>query len=174
MKELILGGVRSGKSRLAEQRAQQSGLAVVYIATATADDEEMRSRIRAHRSRRPAAWITVEEPLTVAQAVREYACADRCLLFECLTLWLTNWLCASHGSQQFERERAAFIAAARDASGHLIFVGNETGLGIVPIDPLSRRFSEQAGLLHQDFARVCDRVTLVAAGLPLQLKGGPA
>jgi adenosylcobinamide kinase / adenosylcobinamide-phosphate guanylyltransferase len=173
MKELTLGGVRSGKSRLAEQRAQQSGLAVVYVATATPGDDEMRRRIEEHRKRRPAGWLTVEEPRALAQAVRKNAGKDRCVLIECLTLWLTNLLCTL-SPQELEQERAALLSVVQEMPGHLIIVSNETGLGIVPIDALSRRFSEEAGVLHQDLARVCDRVTLVAAGLPLPLKGGPA
>ena len=171
MKELILGGVRSGKSRLAEQRALESRLAVVYIATATPGDEEMRARIEEHRKRRPMGWLTVEEPQAIAQAVRKHAARDRCILIECITLWLTNLRCA-HTPPELERERKALLSAAEEMPGHLIFVSNETGLGIVPTDELSRRFSEEAGLFHQDLARICDRVTLVAAGLPLMLKGG--
>jgi len=172
MKELILGGVRSGKSRLAEQRAQESGLAVVYVATATPGDDEMRGRIEEHRRRRPVGWLTVEEPRTLAQAVRKHAGKDRCVLIECLTLWLTGLLCAQR-PQELQQERAALLAAVQEVPGRLIIVSNETGLGIVPIDALSRRFSEEAGLLHQDLARICDRVTLVAAGLPMTLKGNP-
>ncbi len=171
MKELILGGVRSGKSRLAEQRAQESGLAVVYVATGTPGDEEMRARIQEHRKRRPAGWLTVEEPRALAQAVREHANKNRCIVIECLTLWLTNLLCASISPQELEAERTALLTIVREVPGHLIIVSNETGLGIVPVDALSRRFSEEAGLLHQDLARICDRVTLVAAGIPLLLKG---
>ena len=173
MKELILGGVRSGKSRLAEQRAQESGLAVIYVATARPGDDEMRGRIEEHRRRRPAGWLTVEEPRALAQAVRKHAGKDRCVLIECLTLWLTGLLCAQ-SPQEFQHERAALLAAVQEVTGRLIIVSNETGLGIVPIDGLSRRFSDEAGLLHQDLARVCDRVTLVAAGLPMTLKGNPA
>jgi adenosylcobinamide kinase/adenosylcobinamide-phosphate guanylyltransferase len=170
MKELILGGVRSGKSRLAEQRAHESGLTVVYLATAIAADEEMRSRIEEHRKRRPAGWLTIEEPRGLAQAVRKHASRDSCVLIECLTLWLANLLCAL-SPQALNQERAALLTAVQEVQGHLIVVSNETGLGIVPADALSRRFNEEAGLLHQDLARICDRVTFVAAGLPLLLKG---
>lgn len=173
MKELILGGVRSGKSRLAERRAQESGLTIVYVATATAGDEEMRSRIEEHRKRRPADWVTIEEPRALPQAVRKQAGKDRCVLIDCLTLWLTNLLCTPT-PQELEQQRAELVTVVKEVPGHVIMVSNETGLGIVPIDALSRRFSEEAGLLHQDLARICDRVTFVAAGLPLLLKGGPA
>jgi adenosylcobinamide kinase/adenosylcobinamide-phosphate guanylyltransferase len=172
MKELILGGVRSGKSRLAEQRALESGLAVVYVATATAGDDEMRSRIEEHRQRRPAGWSTVEEPRALAQTLRLHAREDRCVLVECLTLWLTNLLCT--GTQaQLSAERDAFLAAVEHVPGTVILVSNETGSGVIPIDALGRRFGDEAGRLHQDLARICDRVTLTVAGLPLLLKGGP-
>jgi adenosylcobinamide kinase/adenosylcobinamide-phosphate guanylyltransferase len=172
MKELILGGVRSGKSRLAERWAHESGLAVVYVATATPGDDEMRVRIEEHRRRRPPGWLTVEEPRALAQAMRKHAGKDRCVLIECLTLWLTGLLC-TQSPQELEQERAALLTAVQEVAGRLIIVSNETGLGIVPIDALSRRFSEEAGLLHQDLAKICDRVTLVAAGLPMTLKGNP-
>jgi adenosylcobinamide kinase / adenosylcobinamide-phosphate guanylyltransferase len=173
MKELILGGVRSGKSRLAEQRAQESGLAVVYVATATPGDDELRSRIEEHRKRRPAGWLTVEEPYALARAVRKHVSEDCCIVIECLSLWLTNMLC-TQSRQALEQERSALLSVVQEVPGHLIIVSNETGLGIVPIDALSRRFSEEAGVLHQDLARICDRVTFVAAGLSLPLKGGAA
>jgi len=170
MKELILGGMRSGKSRFAERCALESGLAIVYIATATPGDDEMRSRIEEHRRRRPPDWLTVEEPLALAQALRRHARNDRCVLIECLTLWLTNLLRAE-SSQALEAERVPLLASVQELPGHVIFVSNETGLGVVPVDPLSRRFCDEAGRLHQDLASVCDRVTLMAAGLPLLLKG---
>jgi adenosylcobinamide kinase/adenosylcobinamide-phosphate guanylyltransferase len=169
MKELILGGVRSGKSRLAERRAHDSGLAVVYIATAAAGDDEMRSRIEQHRNRRPRDWLTIEEPYALAQALVQHARADRCVLIECLTLWLTNLLCADTRID-LQQERGAFLAAFAVAPGTVIVVSNETGLGIIPLDALSRRFCDEAGHLHQDLAQICDRVTFTAAGLPLVLK----
>ena len=95
MKELILGGVRSGKSRLAEQHALASGLAVTYVATATPGDAEMQARIIEHQRRRPPTWTLVEEPLALARVLRAQAAPDRCLLVDCLTLWLTNLLCAN-------------------------------------------------------------------------------
>ncbi len=98
MRDLILGGARSGKSRLAERLAAESGLAVSYIATAQAGDGEMGWRIAEHRARRPAHWRTLEEPLALAATLRSEAEAGRCLLVDCLTLWLTNLLLAWRGS----------------------------------------------------------------------------
>lgn len=170
MKTLILGGVRSGKSRLAERLARESRLQVIYVATATAGDEEMGRRIDAHRHRRPAEWITVEEPVRLAGALAAYARHDRCLLVECLTLWLTNLLCDA-GAEALPREREALLAALPGLPGRVILVGNETGLGVIPADALSRRYCDEAGTLHQRLAALCDRVILTVAGLPLALKG---
>ena len=169
MKELILGGVRSGKSRLAEVRARASGLEVVYIATAiAAGDEELEERIRQHRRRRPASWITVEEPLALGEALRVQASPRRCLLVECLTLWLTNLLLGA--PDRLGRERQSLIDALPRLAGDLILVSNETGWGVVPLGQLSRRFVDVSGELHQTVAALCDRVTLTVAGLPFPLK----
>lgn len=170
MKELILGGVRSGKSRYAEQRARASNLPVVYIATATAGDAEMSARIRAHQERRPAQWTLVESPLALAATLRAYAAPDRCVLVDCLTLWLTNLLCAADESG-LRAERAALLDVLPGLPGHIILVGNETNMGIIPLGELTRRFSDEAGCLHQELACLCDRVILTVAGLPLFLKG---
>ena len=168
MKELILGGARSGKSALAERLAAESGLDVVYIATATAGDAEMAERIAHHRSRRPAAWELVEEPLHLAAALRGAAASDRCLLVDCLTLWLNNVIA---DEALFQQERSALLEALPGLPGRVILVSNEVGMGIVPLGELTRRYCDEAGRLHQDLAQRCDRVSLVAAGLPLILKG---
>lgn len=171
-KTLILGGVRSGKSRLAERLAGESGLPVTYIATATAGDDEMRARIAAHRARRPADWFVVEEPSALAAALRGHAAPNRCLLVDCLTLWLTNLLMADDPSL-LERERAALLDTLPDLPGQLILVSNETNMGIMPLGDLSRRYCDEAGTLHQELARICGRVILTIAGLPHILKGEP-
>jgi adenosylcobinamide kinase / adenosylcobinamide-phosphate guanylyltransferase len=170
VKELILGGVRSGKSRLAESRARQSSCEVVYLATAnTGDDPGLQQRIRQHRERRPAHWQLVEEPIGLAAALRFHAADHRCVLIECLTLWLTNLLCAAD-SAVFSRERAAFMETLPGLPGQIILVSNETGLGIVPVGELTRRFIDEAGLMHQELAQICDRVIFTIAGLPHSLK----
>jgi adenosylcobinamide kinase/adenosylcobinamide-phosphate guanylyltransferase len=172
LKTLILGGVKSGKSRLAEQLARQSGLAVTYIATAAAGDDEMRRRIEMHRSRRPAAWTLVEEPRELAAAIHAHAGQDRCLLVDCLTLWLTHLLCASDASL-LESEIEALLQVLPRLPGEILLVSNETGLGVVPLGELTRRFCDEAGRLHQALAQRCDRVIFTLAGIPQVLKGGP-
>lgn len=172
MKTLILGGVRSGKSRLAEQLARTSGLPVIYIATACALDEEMRARIAAHRARRPSEWRVIEEPLRLANVLADVADNGRCILVECLTLWLTQLLLSSD-RRSLEREREALLSVFPRLSGHVILVGNESNMGIAPLGELTRRYCDEAGLLHQRLALLCDRVALTVAGLPLMVKGEP-
>lgn len=167
MRELILGGARSGKSRLAEQRAAASGLAVTYVATAVAGDEEMVQRIRQHRDQRPDHWLTVEAPTGLGRALRRARRADQLVLIDCLTLWLGHWIEDPAGWHQ---ERDELLAALDAVTGPVILVANEVGLGIVPDNALARHFRDEAGRLHQQLAAVCDRVTFVAAGLPLTLK----
>ncbi|HEX5352764.1 MAG TPA: bifunctional adenosylcobinamide kinase/adenosylcobinamide-phosphate guanylyltransferase [Rhodanobacteraceae bacterium] len=169
MKTLILGGARSGKSALAEKLARGGGREVVYIATAEACDEEMRARIAHHRARRPAGWSCVEEPLALAATLAAHARAERVLLVDCLTLWLSNLLHA--GDARFESEREALLDALPTLPGEILLVANEVGLGVVPMGELSRHFVDEAGRLNQSIAAVAERVLLVAAGLPLALKG---
>lgn len=168
MKELILGGVRSGKSALAQQRAQSSGWAVTYIATAQAGDDEMESRIARHKADRPTEWLLVEEPFALAEVLGRYAADDRCILIDCLTLWLTNLLV--NDETRFELERQALLDTLPGLPGHIIMVSNEVNMGVVPMGELSRRFCDEAGWLHQALAQQCDRVVLTVAGLPLVLK----
>lgn len=177
--ELILGGARSGKSRHAEQRALESGLAVTVIATAEAGDAEMAARIARHRADRSAHWRTVETPLALAETLRREAAAGRCLIVDCLTLWLCNLLAgAEHlppaadadALPLFVRERAALLATLPQLPGRIVLVANEIGLGLVPESPLGRLFRDEAGRLNQAVAAACARVVFVAAGLPLVLK----
>ena len=172
MLELILGGARSGKSRLAEQLATQSGLAVTYIATSQALDGEMSARSRHHRQRRPADWGLVEEPLELARALRDNAAPGRCLLVDCLTLWLTNLLMLED-DMRLAMQRDAFLETLAELPGRIILVSNETGLGVVPLGELTRRYVDEAGWLHQAVAERAERVVFTVAGLPMLLKGEP-
>ena len=172
MRELILGGARSGKSALAERRAAASGLAVSYIATAQARDDEMRERIEHHRLRRPQQWTVVEEPYALAAVLREHASPERCLLVDCLTLWLSNLLAEEPVDETaFVRARDEFLQLLPQLPGEVILVSNEVGLGIVPLGELSRRFCDESGRLHQAVAERGERVTFVTAGLPIAVKG---
>jgi adenosylcobinamide kinase/adenosylcobinamide-phosphate guanylyltransferase len=178
---LILGGARSGKSHHAEQIATTSGRRVVYVATAESRDGEMARRIAHHRERRPADWSCIEEPLYLAARLRELAAPDTCILVDCLTLWLSNLLFAGRAATQaeageaiacplFAAETAALVETLPQLPGQTVLVSNEVGWGIVPMHPVSRLFADEQGRLNQRVATVCERVTLVAAGLPLTLK----
>lgn len=169
MLELILGGARSGKSRFAERLAADSGLAVTYIATSQPLDGEMTARIAHHRERRPAHWTLVEEPLQLARVLREQAAANRCLLVDCLTLWLTNLLMLDDAMRLAE-ERDALLECLDGLPGRILLASNETGLGVVPLGELTRRYVDEAGWLHQAVAERAQRVTFMVAGLPMTLK----
>lgn len=170
MLQLILGGARSGKSRLAEKLAAESGCAVTYIATSQPLDGEMNERVRHHRQRRPEHWALIEEPIELARVLRDNARADACLLVDCLTLWLTNLLMLED-LQRLNAERDALLECLAELPGEILFVSNETGMGVVPLGELTRRYVDEAGWLHQALAERCQRVVLTVAGLPLTLKG---
>ncbi|MET0314110.1 MAG: bifunctional adenosylcobinamide kinase/adenosylcobinamide-phosphate guanylyltransferase [Hansschlegelia sp.] len=164
---LIIGGARSGKSRFAEGLATATGLPVAYVATARGDDAEMRERIARHRAERPASWTTIDAPLALARAIEGEATPARVVLVDCLTLWLTNVML---GDLDVEHEIAGLLAALGSAAGPVVLVSNEVGYGIVPDNALARAFRDHQGRLNQRVAGLASRVTLVAAGLPLDLK----
>jgi adenosylcobinamide kinase/adenosylcobinamide-phosphate guanylyltransferase len=164
---LVLGGRRSGKSRFAEGLVLGSGLRPVYLATATAGDEEMAARIAAHRSRRGEAWCTLEAPVLVANALAGAAAAGSADLIDCLTLWLANLM---EAGLDIGGETAALVAALEAAAGPVVIVSNDVGGGIVPDNALARRYADAHGILNQTVAAAVGRVVLMNAGLPLQLK----
>ena len=165
---LVLGGARSGKSRYAEELAAQSGLKQIYIATAQAWDDEMKQRIAAHIERRGESWTTIEEPFDLADTLEHSCKPGTFVLVDCITLWLTNVMLAE---KDLEAETAKLISVVSNLEGQAALVSNEVGYGIVPENALARRFRDEAGSLNQRLAEVCDRAVLVAAGLPLTLKG---
>lgn len=177
---LILGGARSGKSAYAEQLLAASDQEVIYIATGQARDIEMQARIEHHQQRRPVSWQVVEEPLALAAVLLRWCAPGRVVLVDCLTLWLSNLLLVDSADypdvglltlpQRFHNERGQFLDVLDEVGGDLILVSNEVGLGIVPNGALSRCFVDEAGRLNQVVAQRCERVVLVVAGLPLQLK----
>jgi adenosylcobinamide kinase/adenosylcobinamide-phosphate guanylyltransferase len=168
---LILGGARSGKSTLAERLAAQYAR-VTYLATAQALDDEMAARIVKHRADRPAHWRTVECPLDPAAALREHAADTDCFLLDCLTLLVSNLLLADEAGAEAGIRRAtdALLTAYRETGADLILVSNEVGLGLVPAYPLGRAYRDVLGKANQRLAAVADRVYLLVAGLPLDVK----
>ncbi|NUF22891.1 bifunctional adenosylcobinamide kinase/adenosylcobinamide-phosphate guanylyltransferase [Acinetobacter oleivorans] len=170
MLQLILGGARSGKSRLAEQTAINMQLAVTYVATAQALDPEMQSRIEHHQNQRPAHWSLVEEPLLLAKTLQKIDRPNQIILVDCLTLWLTNLLLLDDQSiQQFECEQLLKVLPTLESE--IIVVSNETGLGVVPLGEISRRFVDETGRLHQALGQIADKVVFCVAGFPMILKG---
>ena len=164
---LVLGGARSGKSAFAESLAREQGRGV-YIATAERVDEEMASRIEAHRARRGASWRTVEVPLELPEAIRGESALQTCLLVDCLGVWLGNLM---HHGRCVDLAGEDLLDALRSAAGPVVLVANEVGLGIVPDNAMARAFRDHAGWLNQSVAALARRVYFVAAGLPLTLKG---
>lgn len=178
---LVTGGVRSGKSRHAEELATLTGLEVVVVATAREGDPEMQERIRRHRASRPKDWIIVEEPLALGSVVRAQAHAGRCVLIDCLTLWLTNLLEAEPARRsaagvlepgtRLSAERSEMLEALATATGEIILVSNEVGAGVVPTGELSRLFVDKLGHLNQAVAALAHRVVWMVAGCPVYVKG---
>ncbi|MBI1171486.1 bifunctional adenosylcobinamide kinase/adenosylcobinamide-phosphate guanylyltransferase [bacterium] len=164
---LVVGGARSGKSRLAERLVTGSGLRRHYIATAQAWDDEMRARIAAHQTDRGAHWVTHESPRDVAPVLAQLGAGD-VVLVDCATLWLTNVLLAE---ADIASESAAFLAALTRCAAPVVIVSNEVGWGIVPDNALARAFRDHQGRLNQQIAAEAQLVLGVMAGLPMALKG---
>ena len=187
--ELILGGQKSGKSRRAELLArdwlaQSADHRAVLIATGEAWDDEMRERIARHqrdRAERVPGLQTVEEPHDVAAALTRLSTPQTLLVVDCLTLWLTHWTMplGAEGmnfeqkqalARDWQAQSAMFLGAVRKSPGPVVLVGNEIGLGVIPMGREVRAFVDALGTLNQQVAQACPRVTLMAAGLPLTLK----
>jgi adenosylcobinamide kinase/adenosylcobinamide-phosphate guanylyltransferase len=168
---LVVGGVRSGKSRFGLEIASRSS-AVCFVATARVSDEEMRRKIARHRAERPPHWQTLEEPLDLAGAIAANAAHSDLLLVDCLTLFAANLMEAhAEDAAAIEDRMAALCRAIENARCSIVLVSNEVGSGIVPVYPAGRRFRDLLGEINQRMAAVADRVVLMVAGLPLAVKG---
>jgi adenosylcobinamide kinase/adenosylcobinamide-phosphate guanylyltransferase len=174
---LVTGGARSGKSEFAEQYAEAAGKSIIYIATAQVYDEEMRRRVALHQQRRPANWQTIEAPMAAEQAMRTAVGQADVVLFDCLTLYLTNLLFAEDTPQEVG-ERQQYILTQLDklldsacqGQATVVFVTNEVGLSIVPENALAREYRDLAGLVNQRVAARMNEVYLVVCGLGVELK----
>jgi adenosylcobinamide kinase/adenosylcobinamide-phosphate guanylyltransferase len=170
---LILGGARSGKSAHAEQLASASALPVTYIATAQVYDAEFGTRVAHHKQRRPAHWETVEVPHQLAATLQQEAGSGRCLIVDCLTLWLAQCICPEClplEGVDWPQQRQALIDLLPTLPGTILLVSNEVGMGIVPLGEINRQFQDEQGRLNQAVAKLADEVVFMAAGLPLKLK----
>jgi len=168
MIELIVGGARSGKSKHALDLARSTGNKLHFVATGRALDDAMSDRIRRHQAERGDDWFLVEEPENLSSLVFGFSESDT-VVIDCLTLWVTNWLCGEN-SRGWQAEKTAFISAIKNSPAHWILVSNETGMGVIPMGELSRTFVDESGWLHQEVAKVADCVTLVMFGIPQILK----
>jgi adenosylcobinamide kinase/adenosylcobinamide-phosphate guanylyltransferase len=166
----ITGGARSGKSAFAEKLANELQGKRAYLATAQALDPEMVARIEHHRKRRGSAWDTFEEPLAVAELIRKLSGQYEVVLLDCLTLWLSNVMAHTDGDEVVNARSDALVSELRDFRGACIVVSNEVGLGIVPDNPLARRFRDCAGMLNQKTAQAADEVYFTASGIPVKIK----
>lgn len=177
-RSLILGGVKSGKSRHAMNLATQHALThsgnddIVFIATARADDDEMAQRIERHREDRPAHWRVIEEPRYLSERLERlnHEKTPSIVLVDCLTLWLTQLCAEDLSAAELGEQCQILVNQVAELNYPIILVSNELNMGITPLGEFSRRYCDAAGLLHQSLASVCDCVTLVVAGLPLTLK----
>jgi adenosylcobinamide kinase / adenosylcobinamide-phosphate guanylyltransferase len=168
---LITGGARSGKSRYAEQRVGEMGGRRLYVATAESKDEEMVQRIAEHRQRRGNQWRTIEEPLELTQALLAEHGKTDCALVDCLTLWISNLLIRRDDKYASEKVEE-LIEKLPQLNFHLVFVTNEIGWGIVPDNPLARKFRDLAGWINQRVAQAANEVILMVAGMPMIAKKG--
>jgi adenosylcobinamide kinase/adenosylcobinamide-phosphate guanylyltransferase len=166
----ITGGARSGKSAYAERRAGAFDGKRAYLATAQALDAEMVARIEHHRERRGDDWDTFEEPLAVAELIRKLNGRYQVLLLDCLTLWLSNIMARTGADTDISARIDDLTAAIQEFGGVLCIVSNEVGLGIVPDNPLARRFRDLAGFLNQRIAQTADEAYFMAAGIPVKIK----
>jgi adenosylcobinamide kinase / adenosylcobinamide-phosphate guanylyltransferase len=162
---LILGGARSGKSRMAESL---SGGKKYYIATAQAFDDEMRSRIAAHKRQRGDGWLTHEVPFDLVNILKDLDAEGHFILVDCLTLWLSNLLLAEADCAEMVGE---LIDHLKTVKANVVIVSNEVGLGVVPDNKLGRAFRDIQGIANQGIAAISNHVVFMAAGLPLVLKG---
>lgn len=173
---LILGGARSGKSAYAERLAHERGGAVLFVATATAGDDEMAQRIAAHRADRPAAWPTLEAPTGVAAAVAAADSPASTILLDCVTLLVSNLLLEYEAAGEaaigraIDAEIGPLLAEIEATAATWIVVSNEVGMGLVPPYPLGRAYRDLLGRVNARLAARADRAYLLVAGLPLDLK----
>jgi adenosylcobinamide kinase/adenosylcobinamide-phosphate guanylyltransferase len=168
---LVLGGARSGKSRYAQQLAEQ-WRRVVFVATAKVTDDEMRAKIERHREDRPKDWLTVEEPLELGKVLAEHERDNEVIVVDCLTIFAATVLeTEGEKSEAIDRRVEALCAALQGVQCNVVLVSNEVGSGVVPAYPLGRRYRDLLGEINQRVARVADDVVLMVAGLPLALKG---
>lgn len=171
MISLVLGGVRSGKSRYAVEQAEKSKKKTAFIATCVFFDKEMRNRIRLHRLSRPRHWRLIEEGRDIALALSKIENSYGIAIIDCLGLWISNLLSDYLKDNEIENEIEKFIRTILKTKLNVILVSNDVGSGIMPINAIARRFCDLLGLANQRIAQKADNVILMSAGIPQILKG---
>lgn len=170
MLHFILGGARSGKSRYAEELALATEKPRIYIATAQVTDHEMQLRIQHHQQQRDQNWQLIEEPMYLADRLHALDDEKNVILVDCLTIWMSNLLLAKDPDLQ-TRECLKLLELLPNLKSEIILVSNETGLGVVPLGEITRRFVDESGRLHQALGKICQHAVFCVAGFPIQLKG---
>jgi adenosylcobinamide kinase/adenosylcobinamide-phosphate guanylyltransferase len=166
---LVIGGCRSGKSRQALALAAGADQRI-FVATCMARDDEMRARVQRHQAERDASWQTVEEGEDLVAVLDRWDQADRVMVVDCLTLWTSNLLVAGLGDAEIEARAEGLALRLKTIRGRVVLVANETGAGIVPENPLARRFRDLSGLVNQKIAAACQQVVWMVAGIPVTIK----
>ena len=167
---LVLGGARSGKSSWALHDAEERYETFLFLATARSLDDEMAERIRLHQSSRGPGWQLVEEPIEISDALRTRCGGVEMVLIDCLTVWLSN-LMFEKGIESIDAYREGLLRTLSEREQNIIIVSNELGMGIVPENPIGRKFRDLSGQFNQDKAAMADKVVFLTAGLPTVLKG---
>jgi len=167
----IIGGARSGKSRFALDYANRHFSKKLYLATCEVIDEEMVQRVENHKKMRGSEWKTIEEPIEIVNKINEYGDRVEVILMDCLTLWLSNLLMKHTNNVKIMDEVDRFINTVKQHQTSFLIVSNEVGMGIVPADPLSRRFRDLQGMANQKIAEAAETVILMVSGIPMILKG---
>lgn len=170
-KILITGGCRSGKSRFALNYANQHFSEKLYLATCEVLDEEMARRVEHHKKMRGPEWQTVEEPVEIVDKIRQHGNVAEVILIDCLTIWLSNLLIKWDNDLRTMEETDRLIHIIKESQTSFILVSNEVGMGIVPADPLGRRFRDLSGMMNQRMAEIMDTVIFMVSGIPIFLKG---
>ena len=167
----VTGGCRSGKSQYALDYANHHFSKKIYLATCEALDDEMIQRVETHKRSRGPEWLTIEEPVEIGDQIKQYSDNVEVILLDCLTLWLSNLLLRGNNDLKIMEEIEGLVYSLRERRISVIIVSNEVGMGIVPADPLSRRFRDLSGMANQKIAGVADAVIFMVSGMPIFLKG---
>ncbi len=168
---LVIGGCKSGKSRYALDFADKNkGNKKIFVATSVPNDSEMEARVTAHKKERGEDWLTIEEPVYIDRAIKEYSNKADVILVDCLTLWLSNMLFKDYDKIKILDNVKNLIQEIENAECSVVFVSNEVGAGIVPENKLARLFRDLAGIINQEIAKAVDNVVFTVAGIPVNIK----